>query len=718
MRKIFLWVCVLFLAGFSGAQVIDSEKGLATIRVAGSEEEAGYVRMFFLGRNGLMGRSMYLYSDRHDKAIEETLPPILHECLYYEVSSGAAHAYECLNGGKVMALAPVNATVDRTADLETIGFERLAGTEPFQLFGENPANTVGLFTRQVLSGEVIRLPAGIILAGFSPVRSPRYGEVLYNGIRLPREWPPRYDKEFWSSANPLPVPYLDNPPKLIPIDVGRQLFVDDFLVEETDLVREYHYPQKYENNPVLKPETDIERKGLNNLAVAGPKSGGLWWNPDKQIFEFWYEAGWVSTVAYATSRDGLVWERPELPLKPGSNQVLPNEIKPDSWTVVRDYRATDPKQNFKIFLRGGGARERARAFLSEDGIDWGKHTDCGTCGDRSTMFYNPFRKVWVCSLRSQTTGFGGRSRDYWEGDDFLEGMNWLPDEPVRWARTDKLDPPDPRIGDTPQLYNLDAVAYESILLGFFEVLHGPNNEIVGAQGFPKNTGLNFAYSRDGFHWHRPDRTIAINSEQRAVWDRGYVQPLGNICTVRGDKLWFYYIGFAGDPSKKFGEGGLDNTMRSGMYGNGATGVAFLRRDGFVSFNTNEKQGSLTTRLVTFSGRHLFVNADVPEGTLTAEVLDMNGIPIEPFTFGNCIPFAGDSTLTQISWKGGDDLTALAGRAVRFRFRLKNGKLYSFWVSRDETGRSDGYVAGGGPGFTCDMDTVGMKALEENKKFSP
>ena len=46
-------------------------------------------------------------------------------------------------------------------------------------------------------------------------------ETLYNGIELPVPWPPN-DGE--PNGEPMPVPYLDNPPEVIPIDVGRQLF--------------------------------------------------------------------------------------------------------------------------------------------------------------------------------------------------------------------------------------------------------------------------------------------------------------------------------------------------------------------------------------------------------------------------------------------------------------------------------------------------------------
>ena len=68
--------------------------------------------------------------------------------------------------------------------------------------------------------------------------------------------------------------------------------------------------------------------------------------------------------------------------------------------------------------------------------------------------------------------------------------------------------------------------------------------------------------------------------------------------------------------------------------------------------------------------------------------------------------AADSTLRQMVWQGADDLSALAGKPVRFRFHLKNGALYAFWVSPDQSGASHGYVAAGGPGFNGPTDTVG------------
>jgi len=277
---------------------------------------------------------------------------------------------------------------------------------------------------------------------------------------------------------------------------------------------------------------------------------------------------------------------------------------------------------------------------------------------------------------------------------------------VFWAAADRLDPPDPEIGDPPQLYNLDAVAYESIMLGIFQIHLGPANAVGMKSGLPKTTELNLAYSRDGFHWHRPDRAPFIPAARRDVWDRGYVQSVGGLCLVRGDRLWFYYIGFRGDSSRT-----NRPTVDAGMYNHGSTGVAFLRRDGFVSLDADSQGGTLTTRPVRFSGQHLFVNVACPRGALKAEVLDENGEPTEPFTLERCVPLATDSTRVRLTWGDKTTLAPLKGRPVRFRFHLRDGALFAFWVSPSETGESNGYVAAGGPEFNGYRDTGASPGAE-------
>jgi hypothetical protein len=107
--------------------------------------------------------------------------------------------------------------------------------------------------------------------------------------------------------------------------------------------------------------------------------------------------------------------------------------------------------------------------------------------------------------------------------------------------------------------------------------------------------------------------------------------------------------------------------------------------------------------VRFSGKHLFVNVDDPEGELRVEILDEAGAVLPRFSMKDCAPIKANKTLQPVQWNGVEDLSSLANRSVRFRFSLKNGQLYAFWVSPEKSGVSRGYVAAGGPGFSSNRD---------------
>ena len=146
-------------------------------------------------------------------------------------------------------------------------------------------------------------------------------ETLYNGINLPQTWPPRNVVE--GSREPIPVPYLAHPPQIIPIDLGRQLFVDDFLIAETSLTRAFGKPEIHPQSPVLQPETD-EEMDSGFCPMAAPFNDGAWYDPQDNLFKLWYMPGWFHSTALATSTDGIHWQRPQLDVTPGTNLVWPN----------------------------------------------------------------------------------------------------------------------------------------------------------------------------------------------------------------------------------------------------------------------------------------------------------------------------------------------------------------------------------------------------------
>jgi len=504
-------------------------------------------------------------------------------------------------------------------------------------------------------------------------------EKLYNNILLP--------DDFASTPSDAQyVPYLENPPEVIDITVGRQLFVDDFLIEETDLVPQYHKAVKFEGNPVLKPEMPWE---IEQSPVACPISGGIWYDEEDKIFKMWYQGGWLRNMCYAVSNDGIHWERPDLNIVSGTNKIMPYDgyeekkyydglsyLRPDSTTVFIDYDSPD---KYKLFLRNPGGTAPGIVATSKDGLNFENFKYTNPMRDRSTFFYNPFRKKWVYSIRHVEFGenFCNRVRNYRECDDLLEGAIWDASEEYNWMQCDDKDLPNPYIGCTPQLYNVDCVGYESIMLGMFQIMYGPENDICEKRGVPKITELIPMYSRDGYHFSRPSRESIINASiYQGAWDRGYVQSVGGVTIVHDDELWIYYIGFAGDENHA-GEEWFTN----GLYRNGATGIAKLRRDGFVSLNG---KGTLTTRKLEFHGKcAMYVNA---VGSVSAEILDENGNVLDRSSV-----FCGNSTKAKLTFSK-LSIHDLNGKVFKIRFAV-DGELYSFGFT-DENGDFGGAHAAG------------------------
>src|SRR5438093_4607172 len=195
----------------------------------------------------------------------------------------------------------------------------------------------------------------LLLSVGSRIKAAEHGVTLYNGIVLPREWPPRLS-DFPTSVEKDPViaPYLISPPDVIPIDVGRQLFVDDFLIAETTLTRTFHLAKYHPASPVLKPDKPWEMKNPDH-AAAMIFSDGVWYDPADRLFKMWYMVGASASTAYATSRDGIHWDKPSLDVRPPTNIVQPGGR--DSSTVWLDVEEKDPARRFKMFRVVGAGGE-------------------------------------------------------------------------------------------------------------------------------------------------------------------------------------------------------------------------------------------------------------------------------------------------------------------------------------------------------------------------
>src|SRR5690242_13484818 len=158
-----------------------------------------------------------------------------------------------------------------------------------------------------------------------------------------------------------------------------QLFIDDSLIESTRHVqREAHAAEKYFPNPVLT----YTRPWEGHCVIAW---GSVLYDEKEQLFKMWYEAyrqnappGEETFLLYATSHDGIYWDKPSLNLIKfhglRANNIVFHPVVPfDSCVVVRDDSDPKPGRRYKMmcYLRAKNASDRgAYGAVSADGIHW------------------------------------------------------------------------------------------------------------------------------------------------------------------------------------------------------------------------------------------------------------------------------------------------------------------------------------------------------------
>ena len=129
-------------------------------------------------------------------------------------------------------------------------------------------------------------------------------------------------------------------PKAFEITSNPQLFVDDFLIErKEDVFRTLHNPERVATNPVIVPDRPWE-------GYLTMQPGTVIFDEEDGVFKMWYNTlptrehpSIEQYLCYATSRDGLKWEKPNLNLIEFQGSKANNIVlKWSNWThsLVRD----------------------------------------------------------------------------------------------------------------------------------------------------------------------------------------------------------------------------------------------------------------------------------------------------------------------------------------------------------------------------------------------
>lgn len=475
-----------------------------------------------------------------------------------------------------------------------------------------------------------------------------------------------------------------------PINIGSrlELMVDDYLIDKmTGASLVLHQP--------VKREIAIE----HNAPWEGNNCGYHTVLQDGNVYRMYYmishhdcgenerrkePATHQLLTAYAESKDGVHWVKPELGQFEFAGSKTNNILMWDGYVVAgaecflvpfKDSNpACKPEERYKAVYGAAGGLWAAK---SPDGIYWSRLSDKaiitkGTFDSENLVFWDTVRGEYRAYFR----GFNNGLRDISTATsrDFID-----------WSEPMWLEYP----GSPPQeLYTNQIVPYyraPHVFLGFptryvdrgwtpsLELLPELEHRKQRAKESPRfgsaiTDGL-FMSSRDGASFKRWDEAfLRPGPQELGHWIYGDQYQNWGLVETKSD-----LPGAPNELSMYAIEGcwrGTGDRMRRYT----------IRIDGFVSLQAPLSGGECVTKPLVFSGAKLAINfATSAAGSIRVEVQDADGNPLEGFRLEDCPETFGDSIEQTVSWKAGNDLSKLAGQPVRLRMILKDADLYSFQI---------------------------------------
>jgi len=479
------------------------------------------------------------------------------------------------------------------------------------------------------------------------------------------------------------------------LDIGSrlELFADDYLIDELKGEARLclHHPDPREIVLVHDAPWEGTGSGYHSVFQDGKKY--------RMYYKAWqHSAGSPSPhhifCCYAESDDGIHWIKPELGLYEFQGSKANNIVFISGMMDGADADGghpavfldenpdAQPDTRYKAILRARSERGLI-PFASSDGIHW------------RTMSVKPV--ISDGAFDSQNLAFWDKERKeyraYWRY--FTEGSDTALYRGLRAIRTARskdlltwFDQHDLSYVDSPpeQLYTNVIKPYHRaphLFIGF-PMRYIDRGDAPSLQALPERehriwrssisprygsalTDALFMISRDGVRFKRWNEAfLRPGIERQGTWNYGH------LCTG-----WFLV------ETRSALEGGAPDELS--LYAvesywtdnSSALRRYTLRMDGFVSVSAPRAGGELVTKPLIFSGSRLVINFSTSAaGEVKVELQDSAGHPLSGYSQEECHAVFGDAIERMVSWKKGNDLAELAGRAVRLRFILKDADLYS------------------------------------------
>ena len=475
------------------------------------------------------------------------------------------------------------------------------------------------------------------------------------------------------------------------------LLIDDaFLLEVHNLQRKVNQVVKHPE-PVVKLDapwnTDkMEMFNYNNVL----------YDEDEKLFKMWYvvcgqrvDEYWERgrKTAYATSKDGIHWEKPIMNMVEinGSkeNNYIIGEMLSLTYTIIDDPSDVAARR-YKIIFFVDSEEQRWSHFhvplnvaYSADGITWDRPAHVnpilrGLSDAGWGFIYDQERRKY--QLYTRRAPNLPRDISLYESYDLV---NWE-DKGRILVPGDALDPP--------ELFNFQGITpffYEDFCLGVLNTQYSlPESETYEIFNEPpadwpaKSLGhvdVQLAYSRDGVQWLRPnDRSPIIPNGRPGDPDEGVIFiPSANPPVINGD-TYIYYTAVRYQHNERTQTAYMkehDNDMRNAV----SCMLAKMPEDHWVSLDAGSEEGWVLTKPYAPPSQ-LLVNADAEGGSIEAEFLTPYGEPVEGFTRPDCIGVSANGKDQEIKWKGNTnprDLNEKYRGGLSLKFYLKNAKLYSY-----------------------------------------
>ncbi|MEA3210467.1 MAG: hypothetical protein QOE70_3524 [Chthoniobacter sp.] len=453
------------------------------------------------------------------------------------------------------------------------------------------------------------------------------------------------------------------------------LFADDSgLAASEGVVRTVH-PARTRSAPVLEAERAWEGSRVyiyGSVHFDAPTGRlGMWYLGHPDVDEKGntpgvpgFRKGKGDIDLYATSPDGLHWDRPALGLHSFQGSTKNNIVFDlHSPSVLVDARETDLTKRYKML---GSLRGAYYAAVSPDGLSWTRYPGDQPVlksSDNISLTQDPVTGDYLAYHRRSTKSHG-RSVSLSRSPDF---QSWSEPEPT-FAADAEDDAWVKNPGERTEVNNLSVFPHAAGFIGLptlFRVLGKDRDPAELTPGQSPTDGIvdvQLITSGDGRVWQRTHpRVNVIPRGPPGSFDAGTILGVASTCVHLGEETWVYYTALttshgAPVPPKRI-----------------SIGRAEWRRHGFVSLDAGER-GRVETKPLRLGSPALNINANAQGGELRVALLEADGSPMAGCSLEDCEPLRTDATRWRARWHSAAQPPT--ERPVRVVIAMRQARLFS------------------------------------------